>query len=126
LAGEVEDLPETDPLARGPHPISFGSERIGELLAFDKLGSGVCGDVYDSQLIVDGHNAQCAVKVVQYRFDLFYLEVSAYEELLAEQFVPKFYGAFAGMWPTGPLGVILMEKLDKTFNSYDEMSMVEK
>jgi hypothetical protein len=30
------------------------------------------------------------------------------------------------MWPTGPLGVILMEKLDKTFNSYDEMSMVEK
>lgn len=126
INGTVNDLPESDPLAQGAHPISFGAERTGQLLAFEQLGEGICGEVYDSHFIVDGHHAHCAAKVVQYRFDLFWLEVSAYGRMRERQFVPRFYGAFVGMWPTGPLGMILMEKLEKTFNSYEEMNVEEK
>ena len=126
LSGSVKDLPETDPHAQGAHPISFGTERAGQLLAFGQLGAGVCGEVYDSHFIVNGHNAQCAAKVVQYEFALFYMEVSAYEQLRGKQFVPKFYGAFAGMWVTGPLGVILIERLEMTLDSYEEMNTEEK
>jgi hypothetical protein len=126
LSGAVEDLPETDPYAEGPHPMTFGAERAGQLLAFEQLGAGVCGEVYDSHLIVDGHNGNCAAKVVQYQFALFYIEVRAYEQLQGKQFVPRFYGAFVGNWVTGPLGVILMEKMDKTFDSYEDMDWEEK
>lgn len=126
MSGVVENLPETDPYSKGYHPITFGSERAGRLLACERLGSGGCGEVYDSHLIVDGSNAHCAAKVVEHEFSLFYLEVFAYEQLRGRQFVPKFFGTFAGMWPTGPLGVILMERLDKIFKSYEEMDTEEK
>lgn len=75
---------------------------------------------------MDGRTAQCAAKVVQYEFALFYIEVSAYDQLRGRPFVPRFYGAFVGMWVTGPLGVILMERMEKTFDSYEEMDMEEK
>lgn len=126
MNGKVKDLPESDPCSQGAHPISFGAERVGHLLAFEQLGAGVCGAVYDSHFIMDGHNANCAAKVVEERFDLFWLEISAYEQLRGKQFVPKFYGAFAGMWTTAPLAMILMERLEKTFNSYEEMNTEEK
>jgi hypothetical protein len=97
-----------------------------KLLTLEKLGSGVCGSVYDSLCITSGGEEPCAIKVMQYQFGSFPIEIGVYEQLEGKSFVPAFYGAFAGMWVTGPLGVVLMERLDKTFRSFDEMDIDEK
>ncbi|WEW57339.1 hypothetical protein PRK78_002804 [Emydomyces testavorans] len=126
MSGVVNDLPETAPHADGAHPLTAGAKTAARLLAFEELGSGICGSVYDGLCVVNGHEDHCAIKVVQHEFAAVPIEVSVYEQLHRKHFIPKFYGAFAGMWVTGPLGAIVMERLEKTFTSYEEMDTEEK
>lgn len=126
MSGTVDDLPETSSDSRGAHPLISSAEGSGQLLALEELGSGVCGFVYDSLCVINGREEQCATKVVQYQFHAFQVEVGVYEQIGGRPFVPAFYGGFAGMWVTGPLGVVVMERIPRTFNSYDEMDMNEK
>jgi hypothetical protein len=54
---------------------------MGKLLAFDVLGSGVSGSVYDSMCHVNGQEEQCATKVNEHRFGTFPMEIEAHEYL---------------------------------------------
>ncbi|KAK2754484.1 hypothetical protein FQN54_006884, partial [Arachnomyces sp. PD_36] len=132
------DLPRSDPYFLGPNPLVWQAKKPGQILAFEEIGSGICGRVYDTRVIVDGKVGHCVAKVIHpenseefeecqmSEFLPFWSEVEDYERLKGERFIPEFYGAFAAMWFEGQIGVILMERLDKTFSSYEEMDAEEK
>lgn len=106
--------------------IIVDSDELSHLLACQKLDSGVCGSVYNTACVVNGTEEPCAMKVVEEAFWYFQREIEVYEQMRGKSCIPIFYGAFAGMWVSGPLGVLVMELLDGTFDSFDAMDMQQK
>lgn len=86
----------------------------------------------DAFLAADGQHDQqrCAVKTFfsceENRFYQFQNEVRIYDKFQGCSFIPYYYGAFAGMTFTGPAGFLVTELMERTFNSFDEMSGDEK
>lgn len=127
MSGDFEGIPETEPYAHGPHSLIYRESNTCKLFGLEELGSGAVGIVYDSLCSVDNNDEiACAAKVVQYEFNAVPNEVAVYEKLRGKNITPNFYAAFAGIWVTGPIGVIAMERLEKTFDSFDEMNAEEK
>lgn len=86
----------------------------------------------DAFLAADGHHDQqrCAVKTFfsceENRFYQFQNEVRIYDKFQGRSFIPYYYGSFAGMTFTGPAGFLVTELMERSFNSFDEMSGDEK
>lgn len=97
------------------------------VLGLEELGSGICGTVHKSVCIgSDGSEETLAVKFVTDNFSSFWRELDVYEHLAGKRFIPVFHGAFAVQWTNGPQGVIIMEMLERVFESYSDMSIDEE
>ncbi|KLJ11625.1 hypothetical protein EMPG_13195 [Blastomyces silverae] len=128
LNGNSSGLPATTPEGE----ITYHTDTVVEeplcLLAMEKLGSGICGIAYDS-LLVSGTSEEpepCAIKVNEHDFQSFVREVEVYERLQGKTFIPRCYGGFAGMWVSEPLGVLVLELLEKSFKSFNDMTTDQK
>jgi serine/threonine protein kinase len=127
VTGNPGNLPETTPDGDITYHTDTKDQKPLQVLGLEKLGSGICGVVYDSVCISDNDSEEThAVKFVEHDFPSFWRELVIYEKLEGQPFIPAFYGGFAGHWVTGPLGIIIMEMLERSFKSADEMSMDEK
>ncbi|KAG5288906.1 protein kinase domain-containing protein [Histoplasma capsulatum G186AR] len=125
LEGNSSDLPETTPEGEITYQDTVVEEPLC-LLAMEKLGSGICGIAYDSLLVSGTSEEPCAIKVNEHDFQSFVREVEVYERLQGKTFIPKCYGGFAGMWVNEPFGVLVLELLEKSFDSFNEMTTDQK
>jgi hypothetical protein len=123
---DYDELPLTEPDEGVTKPAKQVSAATPRLVAFEQLGTGLCGFVRECLFVLGNREEPCAAKVFEHDFSSFGRELGAYECLNSKPFVPHFYGGFAGMWVTGPVGVLVLQLLEKNFTSYDEMDEEQK
>ncbi|PGH03396.1 hypothetical protein GX51_04127 [Blastomyces parvus] len=126
LNGNSSDLPATTPEGEITYHTATVVEEPLCLLAMEKLGSGICGIAYDSLLVSGTSEEPCAIKVNEHDFQSFVREVEVYERLQGKTFIPRCYGGFVGMWVGEPLGVLVLELLEKGFTSFNDMTTDQK
>jgi hypothetical protein len=102
-------------------PTDATENEILQVLGIEVLGSGFCGAVHKSVCIRShGFEETLAVKWVRCNFSYLCRELDVYQHLADKPFIPRLYGAFAARSDIGPQGALIMEVLEKVFESYSD------
>lgn len=102
------------------------SERTSSSLRlYNSLGGRVYGTVYEGLWLTGDERLWCA-KIIETDYQVFENEVDIYQHLRRSTFTLPLYAAFSGTHHSRRFGIFIMDILDRTFKSYNDMTNQEK